>query len=81
MTPENDARWNRIQALFVDDPRRAVGEASEVLRTGVEDAIARLAAAQQHAASQPPGEAATEELRQCFQHLRNVARDLEDIAI
>lgn len=78
---ENEERWKRIQALFVDDPKRAVEEASAILRAEMEEAIARLMRAQEHAAAQPPGEEATEELRQCLQHVRNVARELESAAL
>jgi hypothetical protein len=83
--PEGDdkyeARWNRIQALFVDDPKRAVEVASAILRAEMERAIERLLKAQEHAASQPEGADATEELRQCLQHVRNVARELETATI
>ena len=74
---EQDERWTRVQALFVDDPQQAVDEASAILRAEMDGALERLMNAQTHAASQPPGDEATEELRQCLQHLRNVARELE----
>lgn len=70
---EFQARWNDIQAGFVDEPRRAVEEADGL----VADAIRRLAESFASARAQLEGQwdrggdVSTEELRQALQRYRS----------
>jgi hypothetical protein len=66
-------RWESVQVGFVDDPRRAVGEAEEMVSTVIDDLVSgfrdeRRALETQWAGGGAPS---TDELRQAFQRYRD----------
>lgn len=65
-------RWQQIQADFVDDPRRAVGEAHELVGELMQRIVDRFG--QERAALEQQwsrgGDVSTEELRVCLQQYR-----------
>lgn len=67
-----ESRWREIQAMFVDDPRRAVDGAdalvAEVAQSLTSGFSKRKAALEQHAGA--GGELETEELRRALQSYR-----------
>lgn len=66
------ARWQRIQADFVDDPRKAVGEAHELVGQTVQRIVDAFTNERNELESQwSKGEdVSTEDLRVCLQHYR-----------
>jgi hypothetical protein len=76
-TREIEDRWKRIQASFVDDPRRAVEQAAALVRDELARATERVVTIERRVSTLAPGDAATEELRL---HLKNLHRIAEDIA-
>jgi hypothetical protein len=65
-------RWNRIQAEFVDDPRKAVSDAHGLVGELIDQIVERIASertnlGQQWSAGEP---ISTEDLRVCLQRYR-----------
>jgi hypothetical protein len=69
--------WTLIQAIFVDDPQRAVDEACKLLRWRLTQYTQQLDAVVQRATEASPGNATTEDLRMTLQRLRSTAQELE----
>jgi hypothetical protein len=65
-------RWQRIQASFVDDPRKAVGEAHDLVGQTVQRIVDAFTRERNELESQwSKGEdVSTEDLRVCLQHYR-----------
>jgi len=65
-------RWQRIQADFVDDPRKAVGEAHELVGETVQRIVDFFTHERDELESQwsKGGDVSTEDLRVCLQHYR-----------
>jgi hypothetical protein len=66
-----DARWSKIQAMFVDDPRASVAEAATLVDEAVEAYISIVREQQSSLASSwQAQDAGTEELRAAFREYR-----------
>ncbi len=65
--------WDSIQVGFVDDPRRAVGDAEQLVSTVVDDLVEgfRLQRQRLEASWMVGTEASTDDLRQAFQRYRD----------
>jgi hypothetical protein len=65
-------RWQRIQAEFVDDPRKAVGEAHELVGETVQRIVDAFTKERNELESQwsKGNDVSTEDLRVCLQHYR-----------
>jgi len=75
--PEHDSaeateRWQRIQAEFVDDPRKAVGEAHELVGKTVQSIVDAFTKERNDLESQwsKGSDVSTEDLRVCLQHYK-----------
>ena len=66
-------RWESVQVGFVDDPRRAVGEAEELVSTVMDDLVSGFRDERRALETQwsGGGEPSTDELRQAFQRYRD----------
>lgn len=69
---EATERWQRIQSEFVDDPRKAVGGAHELVRETVQRIVDAFTHERDELESQwsKGGDVSTEDLRVCLQHYR-----------
>lgn len=80
----DDERWHDIVAGFIDDPRRSVAEAAELVEAEVTELIALLSRRrdrlgetwQNHQASASEGGSATEDLRLAMRDYREFSRQL-----
>ncbi len=72
------ARWNEIQAKFVDEPRTSVSDADALVTEVIQQVSKRLAEEVQSLESQwsQGDEVSTEDLRQVLQHYRSVFHNL-----
>ncbi len=72
------ARWNEIQAKFVDEPRTSVSDADALVTEVIQQVSQRLTNEVQSLESQwSQGDGvSTEDLRQVLQHYRSVFKDL-----
>lgn len=75
--PEHDSaeateHWQRIQAEFVDDPRKAVGEAHELVGKTVQSIVDAFTKERNDLESQwsKGADVSTEDLRVCLQHYK-----------
>jgi hypothetical protein len=75
--PEHDSaeateHWQRIQAEFVDDPRKAVGEAHELVGKTVQSIVDAFTKERNELESQwsKGSDVSTEDLRVCLQHYK-----------
>jgi hypothetical protein len=70
--PEATERWQRIQAEFVDDPRKAVGEAHELVGETVQRIVDAFTKERNDLESEwsKGNDVSTEDLRVCLQHYR-----------
>lgn len=71
-SPEATERWQRIQAEFVDDPRKAVGEAHELVGETVQRIVDAFTKERNDLESEwsKGNDVSTEDLRVCLQHYR-----------
>lgn len=76
---DDDEEWRRLQALFVDDPRRAVSEAHDRVKAMGQrliDAVNRERDGIERSWSGKE-DASTEEMRLCLQRYRSYYLDLQ----
>ena len=73
-------RWEELGAAFVDDPVSAVREADDLVRKQIHAVVNALTQTQSRLRLRWDGhdEATTEELRECFQEYRALARKLAE---
>jgi hypothetical protein len=67
-------RWTAIQSRFVDEPRKAVEEADQLIASAIKQIEEVFTAERNDLGEQwhGPEEPTTEDLRQCLQHYRDV---------
>ena len=70
--PQEHERWQQIQAEFVDDPRKAVGDAHKLVGVLVQRIVDEFTRERNELESQwsKGGDVSTEDLRVCLQHYR-----------
>jgi hypothetical protein len=76
-------RWQQIQANFVDDPRKAVGDAHQLVDELVQRIVERFAQERDNLEGQwsTGGDVSTEDLRVCLQNYRTFFTRLLPAAI
>jgi len=83
--PQGDRRWREIQAMFVDDPRDSVQQASDLIDTAIEEFLAAIRQRQAALASSWQNrDADTEALRSALKDYRAlwaVVRDMPAVSV
>lgn len=79
---DSDQTWREVQVMFVDDPRRSVEQAAELVDKAIEDLVA--AARQQQESLQSAWQAGgtdTEDLRHAMQNYRTFWKTLREVSV
>lgn len=71
------SRWASIQVGFVDDPRRAVGEAEQLVTDVIDELVEGFRRQREHLENS--GEGSTDEMRTAFQRYRDFFQRLLNV--